>query len=303
MKKFYYFSEKSLNFLEIKHFKEKLTAIFTASVIILCSFIFGVYYLISGLLNNGNDVANLKKENKELKNKIVQLSQGYSQLENELLSLTDISNELRLATNLSPINPEERILGMGGSSSLEKYYNDFSGDVSDALVFVDKVSKRFEFEKSQFDEIINKLNENKDFYERIPAIVPTEGKYSSDSYGMRVHPILGVNKMHNGIDIVNDVGTKVKSTGKGKVVFVGSKGGYGLTVEIDHGFGYRTIYAHLSKSLVREGQNVKRGDLIAKSGNSGLSSGPHLHYEVLHNGENLNPIEFFFDEYNYFESN
>lgn len=303
MKKFYYFSEKSLNFLEIKHFKEKLIAIFTASVIIFSSLILGIFYLVSTLVNNDNDITNLRNENKELKQKIVRLSEKYSVLENDLLAITETSNQLRLATNLTPINPDERILGVGGSSPLEKYYNQFSGEVSDALEYVDKVSKRFEFEKSQFNEIVNKLSENKRFYESIPAIVPTEGKYSSDSYGMRVHPILGVNKMHNGIDIVNDVGTNVKATGKGKVVFVGAKGGYGLTIEIDHGFGYRTVYAHLSKTLVREGQSVKRGDLIAKSGNSGLSSGPHLHYEVLHHGENLNPIEFFFDEYSYFESN
>ena len=109
--------------------------------------------------------------------------------------------------------------------------------------------------------------------------------------------------MHTGIDIINDVGTSVKASGKGKVVFAGVKGGYGLTVEIDHGFGYQTIYAHLSKINVKEGQIVNRNQLIAKSGNSGLSSGPHLHYEVLHNGQNLNPAEFFFDEYSYFESN
>jgi murein DD-endopeptidase MepM/ murein hydrolase activator NlpD len=118
-----------------------------------------------------------------------------------------------------------------------------------------------------------------------------------------LHPILRINKMHTGIDIINDVGTPVKATGKGKVTFVGIKGGYGLTIEIDHGFGYQTIYAHLSAVNVREGQNVNRYQSIGKSGNSGLSSGPHLHYEVLHNGQNLNPSEFFFDEYSYFESN
>jgi len=303
MKKFYYFSEKSLNFLEIKHFKKKVVIYFTASVILFSALIFGTFYLISGLLNNENDVAILKNENKELKGNLLQLSKKYSNLEKELSSLTEISDELRLATNLTPINPEERTLGVGGSSSLERLYDDFSGEVSDALNYIDKVSKRFEFEKSQYNEIVSKLNENKAFYESIPAIVPTNGKYSSDSYGMRVHPVLGINKMHNGIDIITDVGTNVKSSGKGKVIFSGLKHGYGLAIEIDHGFGYRTIYAHLSKTLVREGQNVKRGDIIAKSGNTGLSTGPHLHYEVLHNGENLNPVEFFFDEYNYFESN
>lgn len=303
MKKFYYFSEKSLNFLEIKHFKKKLVTYFTVSVIFFSALIFGTFYLVSGLLNNENDISILKDENKKLKGNILKLSKKYSDLEKELSSITEISDELRLATNLTPINPEERTFGIGGSSSLEKFYDDFSGEVSDALTNIDKVSQRFEFEKAQYNEIVSKLNQNRAFYESIPAILPTNGKYSSDSYGMRIHPVLGVNKMHNGIDIITDVGTNVKSSGKGKVIFSGSKPGYGLAVEIDHGFGYRTIYAHLSKIMVHEGQSVKRGEIIAKSGNTGLSTGPHLHYEVLHNGENLNPVEFFFDEYNYFESN
>ncbi|GIK22869.1 MAG: M23 family metallopeptidase [Ignavibacterium sp.] len=303
MKKFYYFSEKSLNFLEIKHFKKKLVTYFTVSVIFFSALIFGTFYLVSGLLNNENDISILKDENKKLKGNILKLSKKYSDLEKELSSITEISDELRLATNLTPINPEERTFGIGGSSSLENFYDDFSGEVSDALTNIDKVSQRFEFEKAQYNEIVSKLNQNRAFYESIPAILPTNGKYSSDSYGMRIHPVLGVNKMHNGIDIITDVGTNVKSSGKGKVIFSGSKPGYGLAVEIDHGFGYRTIYAHLSKIMVHEGQSVKRGEIIAKSGNTGLSTGPHLHYEVLHNGENLNPVEFFFDEYNYFESN
>lgn len=303
MKKFYYFSEKSLNFLEIKHFKKKLVTYFTVSVIFFSALIFGTFYLVSGLLNNENDISILKDENKKLKGNILKLSKKYSDLEKELSSITEISDELRLATNLTPINTEERTFGIGGSSSLENFYDDFSGEVSDALTNIDKVSQRFEFEKAQYNEIVSKLNQNRAFYESIPAILPTNGKYSSDSYGMRIHPVLGVNKMHNGIDIITDVGTNVKSSGKGKVIFSGSKPGYGLAVEIDHGFGYRTIYAHLSKIMVHEGQSVKRGEIIAKSGNTGLSTGPHLHYEVLHNGENLNPVEFFFDEYNYFESN
>jgi len=210
---------------------------------------------------------------------------------------------LRLAVNLTPVSIEERKLGIGGSNQISKLYEDLGSDISDAIDIADKVLRKFEFEKVQYEEISSKLKMNNNLFESIPAIVPTEGRFSSESFGMRLHPILRINKMHNGIDIINDVGTIVKATGKGKVIFVGIKGGYGLTVEIDHGFGYQTIYAHLSTVSVREGQTVSRNQPIAKSGNSGLSSGPHLHYEVLHNGQNLNPSEFFFDEYNYFESN
>lgn len=303
MKKFYYFSEKSLNFLEIKHFKEKAIAVFTISVLLFSFILFGVFYLVSNLSSNDDYLQSLKKENEILKDNFLTLTDRYGHLESELKSLTDVSNDLRLAVNLTPISIEERELGIGGSSSISKLYSESSSDISYVINVADKVLRKFEFEKELYNEISSKLRMNNNLFESIPAIVPTEGKFSSESYGMRLHPILGFNKMHSGIDIINDVGTLVKATGKGKVVFVGIKGGYGLTVQIDHGFGYQTIYAHLSSVNVREGQIVKREDYIAKSGNSGLSSGPHLHYEVLHNGQNLNPAEFFFDEYSYFESN
>jgi murein DD-endopeptidase MepM/ murein hydrolase activator NlpD len=245
----------------------------------------------------------LNKENELLKEKLTSISKNYSNLASELKDITNLSNDLRLAANLEPISSDERMLGIGGSKSIENLFSGTSPDIEDALKIVDNVTRNFEFEKSEFEEISSKLKQNKLLYECIPAILPAEGHYSSDSFGMRMHPILGVVRMHEGIDIIANVGTPVKAAGNGKIVFVGrSKSGYGLAVEIDHGFGYRTVYGHLSSSKVKEGQLVKRGDVIAKTGNSGLSTGPHLHYEVLHNGQNLNPADFFFDEYNYFES-
>ncbi len=302
MKKLYYFSEKSLNFLEVKYFKEKLITIFTISVILVSGILLGAIYFISNLSDKESDLKALRSENKQLTEKFSLLSSEYKSLGKELDSLTKISNDLRLATNLTPISPEERRLGIGGST-LDKNYLKFGSNVAGAINVADMITRKFEFEKAQFNEISSKLKQNKFLFASIPAILPAAGTYSMESFGMRVHPILGVNKMHNGIDIICDVGTNVKAAGKAKVLFVGRKGGYGLAVELDHGFGYVTIYGHLSKTLVKEGQTIKRGQTIAKSGNTGLSSGPHLHYEVLHNGENLNPADFFFDEYSYFESN
>jgi murein DD-endopeptidase MepM/ murein hydrolase activator NlpD len=97
------------------------------------------------------------------------------------------------------------------------------------------------------------------------------------------------------------MGTPVYASGKGTIDFIGYRGGLGLAIEIDHGFGYRSIYGHLSGTNVKIGEKVMRGKLIAKTGNSGLSSGPHLHYEVHHNGVKQNPVEFFFDDLNFFE--
>ena len=130
----------------------------------------------------------------------------------------------------------------------------------------------------------------------IPAIKPCEGTIGANGFGMREHPILGINRMHEGIDIITDVGTNVRTSGNGIVSFIGYRGGYGLTVEVEHNSGYKTIYAHLSRSLVTEGQKVSRGKVIALTGNSGLSTGPHLHYEVHHDGIKLDPSQFFFDD-------
>ncbi|NTW56178.1 MAG: M23 family metallopeptidase [Chlorobiaceae bacterium] len=128
--------------------------------------------------------------------------------------------------------------------------------------------------------------------ESIPNIRPLDGPITSE-FGMRVHPIRRATIFHAGVDISANPGTKVLATGDGVVAFAGWDGGYGQKIAIVHGYGFKTVYGHLSKPLVREGQHVHRGDIIALSGNTGMSTGPHLHYEVLKNGMNVNPVAYF----------
>jgi murein DD-endopeptidase MepM/ murein hydrolase activator NlpD len=130
------------------------------------------------------------------------------------------------------------------------------------------------------------------FAESVPGIRPIDGPITSE-FGMRVHPIRRTTLFHAGVDISASPGTKVLATGDGIVSFAGWDGGYGQKVSILHGYGFKTTYAHLSKALVREGQRIKRGDIIALTGNSGLSTGPHLHYEVQKNGVSVNPMAYF----------
>lgn len=142
------------------------------------------------------------------------------------------------------------------------------------------------------------LTENPDpasFVSSIPNIKPLSGSITSD-FGSRIHPIYNVSLFHSGIDFSASEGTRVQSTGDGIVAFSGYDKGYGQKIIINHGYGYKTIYAHLSKSLVRQGQRVNRGEIIALSGNSGLSTGPHLHYEVQKDNVKVNPTAYFFDE-------
>jgi len=304
MKKFYYYSNSKLKFVEIKRFWAKFFTYLSASTIILSAVILGGYFLLTSLTDSYKSVSSIKSDNKILKKKLVELAGDYNKLRDGLDSLIDMNNQLRIVANLQPISPEERLVGIGGSS--DNFFNkilnnDDDFNLNNALKVVDEMTRKFEFEKTQYNNIADKFSENNNLFEHIPAINPTSGTFAYNSFGMRMHPILKRRMPHYGIDIVVDRGTPVWSPGLGKVSFVGRKGGYGLVIEIDHGFGYETIFAHLSKTLVKKGQIVKRGEIIAKSGNTGLSSGPHLHYEVHHNGTKLNPADFFFDDINFFE--
>jgi murein DD-endopeptidase MepM/ murein hydrolase activator NlpD len=211
----------------------------------------------------------------------------YKELNTALDSLISTNEDLRVAANLPPISEDVRMLGFGGGSydnSLEFLIQQNSIEIKKAVEFTEELTRKINFEKYNYKEISDKLNQNKELYSSMPALKPCAGSLAYHGFGMRMHPILKKVRMHEGIDIVTNSGTQVKAPGKGKVVFSGYKGSYGLTVEIDHGFGYRTLYAHLSKTLVKKGAYVERGDPIAKTGNTGLSTGPHLHYEVEHKG-------------------
>ena len=119
----------------------------------------------------------------------------------------------------------------------------------------------------------------------------------ASGFGFRVHPIYKVKKMHTGIDFAASIGTPIYATADGKVLEVDIKfSGYGKMVEIDHGFGYKTRYAHMHEFAVRPGQTIKRGDLVGYVGNTGLSTAPHLHYEVLINGSQVDPVHYFYND-------
>jgi murein DD-endopeptidase MepM/ murein hydrolase activator NlpD len=302
MKKLYYFSRSKLQFVEVKNFKKKILVYFLLATLVLTATVYGTLNFISEVTNSGKSLSSLKQENEYLGIKLKETTSLYKNLDVELDSLKELNNTLRISANLPPVSNEEREVGVGGGyfdNELDFINNPAAEELKDALAYVDEISRKVEFEKEEYVQISAKLKENQKLFACMPAIKPCTG-YIGNGFGMRMHPILKIRRMHEGIDIVTNIGTPVHSTGDGKVEFVGRKGGYGLCVEINHGFGYKTVYGHLSKTEVKEGQKVKRGFEIAKTGTSGLSTGPHLHYEVEHDGVKLNPEGFFFDNLNYF---
>ncbi len=304
MKKYYYFSKKNLKFVEIPNYYKKLSLIVLGLGIVLSVLVFGIYFSVNEIVNPNSAVRTLQSENKELRIQLQTALEEFSEVNSKLDSFSNVNNDLRLVANLEPISEDQRSIGIGGSIFDE--VNPTNADEVQELLSslqnsITQAQLKIEFEKNNYNEIESAFNENEKLYESIPALKPSEGSYG-DRFGIRFHPILKIRRMHNGVDMLANTGAPVYAPGAGKVEYIGRKGGFGKTVIINHGFGYKTIYAHLSKYKVKKGQKVKRGDLIALTGSSGsLSTGPHLHYEVRHNGIALNPRNFIFDDVNIFD--
>mgnify|MGYP003291932265 CR=1 FL=1 len=166
---------------------------------------------------------------------------------------------------------------------------------------VDLLEKKLYIQSRSFDDVVGMYRENEKRIACIPAIQPVSNKdlkRTASGYGYRIDPVYHVRKLHSGMDFACPSGTPVYATGNGKVVYAKWKTGYGNCVDIDHGYGYLTRYAHLKKIDVKVNQTVTRGEVIGQVGSTGKSTGPHLHYEVLVNNRNVNPVNFYFMDLN-----
>jgi len=242
----------------------------------------------------------LVNENRVLRDQIKDIAGNLSVVQRTLNNLSERGNELRVAVDLQKIDDDTREAAVGGTQRVFPstfLAGELNSILTNAQSLVDKLAREVSLQQSSYEEISRRFEYNRSLFSHIPAIRPMTGVYSINSFGMRLHPVLHVYRMHPGVDIINEVGTPIYAAGDGEVIFAGrTVGGYGVHLELSHGFGYTTLYGHLSQVLVSIGQKVKRGDLIARSGRSGLVSGPHLHYEVLLNGTLQDPVDYFFDD-------
>lgn len=225
----------------------------------------------------------------------------------ELLNkvLADLQNRddniYRVIFEAEPIPKNIREAGFGGVDryrELEMYDN--SGLVVEATKKLDKLGKQIYIQSKSFDEVMKMARNKTEMLASIPAIQPLSNKdlkRLASGFGYRTHPIYKINHLHSGLDFSAPSGTEIYATGNGKVVRVDSRArGYGKHVVIDHGYGYQTLYAHMSGFAVKVGQQVKRGEVIGYVGSTGTSTAPHLHYEVIRNDEKINPINFFYND-------
>lgn len=214
-------------------------------------------------------------------------------------------NIYRKVLGAEPIDISIRKAGVGGSDRYAdiREKNLIHEDIIVKLhESVDKLRRQIYIESKSQDEVVQLAEGKEKLFAAIPAIQPVANKELiglASGFGMRIHPVYKVKKMHTGVDFAAAIGTPIYATADGVVDRLEVNfSGYGKSIELDHGFGYRTKYAHMHGFAVRQGQHVKRGELIGYVGDTGLSTAPHLHYEVFINGIHVNPIHYFFDDLN-----
>jgi murein DD-endopeptidase MepM/ murein hydrolase activator NlpD len=210
-------------------------------------------------------------------------------------------NIYRVIFEAEPIPSSVRKAGYGGADRYASLTGMSNTDIIESTSRkLDEISSQVYFQSKSFDEVF-KLAKNKEkVIASIPAIQPVnfhDLRRIGSHFGYRTDPFYKVTKMHEGIDFTAAVGTPIYATGDGVVTEAEYyRGGYGMCIKLNHGFGYETFYAHLSKMKVKLGQKVTRGEVIGLVGNTGKSTAPHLHYEVHKNGQPINPIYFFFND-------
>jgi murein DD-endopeptidase MepM/ murein hydrolase activator NlpD len=246
---------------------------------------------------------------KKLKREISELSYQYDVLNRKMNQLSVVLEDMqerddnlyRSIFEAEPIPSSVRKAGFGGVdrySDLESYEN--SQLMIETSKKLDRLSKQMYVQSKSFDDIVNMVKNKEVMLSSIPAIQPISNKdlkHVPSGYGWRTDPIYKTPDFHPGMDFTAGIGTKIYATGDGTIERADDLAqGYGNHVVINHGFGYKTLYGHMSKMLVRPGQKVKRGELIGLVGSTGRSTGPHVHYEVIKNGEKVNPVNYFYND-------
>jgi murein DD-endopeptidase MepM/ murein hydrolase activator NlpD len=261
--------------------------------------LFSVGFLVKG--SQHLRAERLERENVLLAAEVEEMRGDMEGLSASLEDLSEKDEKYRTMAGLPSIDADVRKVGIGGpgtatlatATAAFRSSPEIGAQVFSASYDLETLIRRAGLLRTSMDEAIGTLRDNTERLESTPSISPSDGHLSSLFSRNRRHPVLRITRPHKGIDIAAPVGEPILAPAKGTVVFSGTRaGGYGRTIEIDHGYGYVTRFAHCSRLLVREGDTVERGQVIAEVGATGLTSGPHLHYEVEVNGLAADPLNF-----------
>lgn len=257
------------------------------------------YFATVLILGTPESADDLRAENARLRAQYSVLSQRMDEAMDVMADIRQRDDNLyRVMFMAEPVSGDVRNATYSGTNR----YEDFE-DLSNAELVIattqkmDVLSRQLYIQSQSFDEVVEFYKNHEDMLRHLPAIQPVSNKdlkRTASGYGYRIHPIYQTRIFHDGMDFSCDIGTPVYATADGVVKKAKWESGYGYIVTIDHGYGYETRYAHLKSFNVKRGQRVVRGETIALSGNSGRSTGPHVHYEVLQRGRPVNPANYYF---------
>ncbi|MFS4483860.1 M23 family metallopeptidase [Hyunsoonleella sp. 2307UL5-6] len=295
----YYYDSESLSYRKIERKKRKTFKFIMVFLLASALFAFLFVFIAGHYFESPKEKA-LKRELTNMQLQFDLLNKKMSEAETVLANIEDRDNNIyRVYFEANPIPEEQRRAGFGGINrykNLEGYDN--SSLIAETSQRLDVLQKQIVVQSKSLDEIAILAEEKEKLLAAIPAIQPVSNKdltRMASGYGMRTDPFTKARKMHKGMDFTAPRGTPIYASGDGKVIRADSgSSGYGKHIRIDHGFGYVSLYAHLYKYNVRKNQKVKRGDLIGFVGSTGRSEAPHLHYEIRKDGNNINPINFYY---------
>ena len=260
----------------------------------------GLAYLLAdyyGVKVMVSDLDRLRLETRQQKQQLMAFAKSIDDLQAEMTRLRNFDTKLRVMADLDGVVYPEQVMAIGGENP--EPFNPMESDLSfqdQALIKsmttgLSRLKTEASIQERSFQELVEYLADQKSLLASTPSIRPVKG-WRTSSFGYRRSPFTGRREMHKGLDIATRTGTPIIAPADGLVTFTGREGGFGNIVAIDHGYGIVTRYGHCSTIDVKIGQKVKRGDIVAKVGNTGRSTGPHLHYEVIVNGVAVNPDRY-----------
>jgi murein DD-endopeptidase MepM/ murein hydrolase activator NlpD/cell division protein FtsB len=269
--------------------------IFSLFVVVIIVFLFA-YNVINFTTSkvDKSKYGQLGKENEIIQQEIMRLKNEISNLSGLIDTLEIYDEEIRRYAPLTPIDEAIRSMGIGGYILDSTFVNlsiEDSKELSNVSQILDNLLARAKLQRRSFDDILRYLEEKRYLRDHTPSIIPVQG-WLIRGFGYHIDPFTGKVKMHEGIDVAAPIGTQIIAPADGVVRSSSVKKGFGLTLEIDHGYGFRTLYAHCQRIRVNPGMTIRRGDIIAYVGNTGKSTGPHLHYEVHVSHIPVNPVNY-----------
>jgi murein DD-endopeptidase MepM/ murein hydrolase activator NlpD len=272
-----------------------LIALLASTVIV------GVRY--AGIRVDSDRMAGLDRENEQLRVRLSSFETELDGLKGKMDSNLELQNRARLMASLDPLSEDVWQVGVGGPEPqlFERELGAadlvFTGLESD----LDMLVRQTELQKQSYDEIIGILEEEASMRDCTPSIRPLKGGFLSSRFGRRMDPFTGRITRHRGVDYFARTGTPVMASANGVITMAKRNGSMGLTVEVNHGNGFKTRYAHLAKMHVRRGKRIKRGEILGVVGNTGRSTGPHLHYEVIFRKQHRDPLNYIIPEGVFFD--